>query len=125
MTWAPGSMLTDNLLLERELGSGGMGTVWSARNCALGSQVAVKVLHGGGSRVSEHTRQRFEQEARGVAQLDHPHIVKVFDYGLTPDGEPFIVMELLRGEDVRQRIERLGRLALSETAAIVSQACKA
>ncbi len=125
MTLAAGAMLTENLVLESLLGRGGMGEVWRAKNLALQNMVAVKVLHAGGGRDNAYLRQRFEQEARGVAQLDHPHIVKVFDYGLSPDGEPFIVMELLRGEDLGARIERLGPLGLAETAKVLGQACKA
>jgi eukaryotic-like serine/threonine-protein kinase len=125
VTLTPGSMLTDNLLLERELGSGGMGAVWLAKNCALGSMVAVKVLRSGGHGLSDEVRRRFEQEARGLAQIDHPHVVKLFDYGITLDGEPFIVMELLRGEDLGQRIARIGRLALADAVTIVAQMCRA
>ena len=124
MALAAGQQLGDNLVLERELGSGGMGTVWLAQNRALGSHVAVKVLRASGDAV-EVARQRFEQEARGVAQIDHPHVVKVFDYGMTPAGEPYLVMELLRGEDLSQRLERLNRLSLAETVSVIGQASKA
>jgi eukaryotic-like serine/threonine-protein kinase len=125
MSLTAGAMLTDSLLLERELGSGGMGTVWLARNCALDSHVAVKVLHAHGGGQADVARQRFEREARGLARLDHPHIVRIFDFGITIDGEPYIVMELLRGEDLKARLERVGRLSPAETASIVAQACKA
>jgi predicted Ser/Thr protein kinase len=124
VTLEPGAMLTDNLQLERELGAGGMGSVWLARNCALGSEVAVKVLHQGGARTAAQ-RQRFEQEARGLARLDHPNLVKILDFGLSGDGEPFIVMEVLRGEDLARRLDRERPLPLALTVHIVGQVCRA
>jgi serine/threonine protein kinase len=121
---AAGEMITDSLQLERELGAGGMGSVWLAKNTALGSRVAVKVLHSLKGPPSDVARLRFEREARGLAQLDHPHVVKVFDYGVTIDGEPFIVMELLNGEDLSARLERSGPLDGPTTAAVIAQTCK-
>jgi serine/threonine protein kinase len=122
MALGPGTMLSSTLRLERELGSGAMGTVWVAENLSLGAKVAVKVLRA-------HTddaglRKRFEREARSAAQLDSPHVVKVFDYGISDDGEPYIVMELLRGEDLQRRLER-GVLSANEARTIVLQVCRA
>ncbi len=115
-----GTMLTPTIRLDRELGHGGMGAVWVATNVSLGSEVAVKVL-----RDARASRERFEQEARGMAQIDSPHVVKVFDYGVTADGEPYIVMELLRGKDLRDHIEARGALPKDETLEIVTQVCRA
>lgn len=115
-----GAMLTPTLRLDRELGHGGMGAVWVATNVSLGSEVAVKVL-----RDARASRERFEQEARGMAQIDSPHVVKVFDYGVTAEGEPYIVMELLRGRDLREHIEERGALPEGETLEIVTQVCRA
>ncbi|MFO0551058.1 MAG: serine/threonine-protein kinase [Polyangiaceae bacterium] len=120
-----GDMLNDTLQLERELGKGGMGSVWVARNLALGNEVAVKILKTFADENADDLRARFEQEAKGLARLDHPHLVKIFDYGLTPDGEPFIVMELLRGEDLAQLIRRSGPVEPKKLATIVTQVCKA
>lgn len=118
-----GQALTDNLVLEAQIGSGAMGSVWKAQNLALHSSVAVKILKRGAGH--ERGRQRFEQEARGLAKLDHPHIVKVFDLGMTEDGDPFIVMELLRGEDLASRLGRLGALDVASTIELVAQVAKA
>ena len=120
MTLRPGSMLTPTLRLDRELGRGAMGAVWVATNTALGSQVAVKVLKDSGE-----SKERFAQEARGLAQIDSPHVVQIFDFGTTSEGEPFIVMELLKGRDLRSHIERGGALALDETKRIITQLCHA
>ncbi len=125
MELGPNDLLTDNLRLERCLGSGGMGAVWVAKNLSLDSRVAVKLLHRLGAKEAERQRARFEQEAKIVAKLDHPHIVKVFDFGMTGDGDPFIVMELLAGEDLSARIKRIGRFPLPAAVALVEQAASA
>jgi eukaryotic-like serine/threonine-protein kinase len=119
-----GSLLKNNIELEHELGSGAMGVVWRARNLALDSPVAVKVL---AARVAAdpEARARFAQEARAVARIDSAHVVRIFDYGVTEEGEPFFVMELLRGDDLRARIQAGGTLDLATTLTIVRQLCAA
>ena len=124
MALGPGSVLKDNLVLEEELGRGAMGAVWRALNRSLGAHVAVKVLHAV-HKDDDETLTRFAQEARAVAQLDSPHVVKIFDYGVTADAEPFIVMELLRGTDLSGRIKSRGPLSVGETATVVRQVCAA
>ncbi len=120
----PGSVLGTNIVLERAIGSGAMGTVWLGENRSLHSKVAVKILHRSLSD-DEHALARFQQEARAVANLDSPHVVKIFDFGTTPEQEPFIVMELLDGRDLRQVIEEDGPLSPALTAEIVRQLCRA
>jgi serine/threonine-protein kinase len=105
----PGDILAGKYLLEGVLGQGGMGTVWSARNLGLDSVVAVKVLS---TAVDSLTlRERLLREAQAAAQLTHPAIVRVFDVGETERGEPFIVMELLRGCSLAAVVARDGRVA--------------
>jgi hypothetical protein len=115
-----GDVLTDNLVLVRELGRGAMGSVWVAQNRALGAEVAVKLVD---KFDSPEACARFQTEARGLAQIDSPHVVRVFDYGITSLGYPFIVMELLRGEDLGARLRRAGTLDIATTAEIVRQCC--
>ena len=79
---ARGSLLTSNLRLERELGHGAMGTVWLAEQLSLGTKVAVKVMRIPGA-VDEDARARFAQEARRVASIHSPHVVRILDYGVT------------------------------------------
>jgi pimeloyl-ACP methyl ester carboxylesterase len=79
------------------LGRGGMGTVYRARDSRLGREVALKLLHGAGD-----SWWRVEKEARALAAIDHPNIVRVFDLGTTDEGQPFLVLELLSGSTVRQ-----------------------
>jgi eukaryotic-like serine/threonine-protein kinase len=86
------------------LGAGGMGEVYRARDPRLGRDVAVKIISGEGPPSPERL-QRFEQEARAVAALQHPHILSVFDVG-THEGRAYLVFELLEGETLRERLSR-------------------
>ncbi|MFI1332734.1 serine/threonine-protein kinase [Streptomyces sp. NPDC020845] len=115
--------------LLRQMGEGGMGQVWEARDETLGRLVAVKVialLVGGGSRGDE-ARARFLREARITAALQHPNVVTVHDLGETDteDGRaPFLVMELLRGEAL-DAVLRRGPAALPDTARWGAEICDA
>ena len=84
------------------IGEGGMGQVYRARDPRLGRDVAIKVLPPA-FRADADRLRRFEQEARAVGQLSHPHILAVHDVGLH-DGSPYIVCELLEGETLRSRL---------------------
>jgi serine/threonine-protein kinase len=106
------------------LSEGGMGSIWVADHLTLGTQVAVKFI---ASELVENSAMlaRFQLEATSAAQIKSPHVVQMFDHGVTAEGQPYIVMELLHGEDLDRRIERLGRLPLAETALVVRHTCKA
>src|SRR5690349_23488584 len=84
------------------IGAGGMGEVWRARDGRIGRDVAVKVLAGSFVPGDERV-WRFEQEARAAGALNHPGLVTIFDVGTT-DGSPYIVMEFLEGETLRDAI---------------------
>ncbi|TMQ04325.1 MAG: serine/threonine protein kinase, partial [Deltaproteobacteria bacterium] len=99
-----------NYRVVSRIGEGGMGTVYRAEHALLGKAVAVKVLRPELSQNPDMV-DRFFNEARGTAQLRHPGIVDVFDFGYCADGAAFIVMELLHGESLTSRIAREGRLA--------------
>src|SRR4051812_24558054 len=88
--------------LEVCIGKGGMGEVWRARHVSLNSHVAIKFLLGSLAS-EERTRKRFLQEAQVTAQLKTRHAVQVFDFGVTEEGLPYLVMELLDGETLDQR----------------------
>jgi serine/threonine-protein kinase len=90
------------------LGEGGMGSVWVARNEALDVDVAIKLIR---CRASEEASDRLLSEARAAARIGHPSIVRVFDFGQSDRGEPFIVMELLAGESLRSLLVRKRRLS--------------
>ena len=97
--------------IQSELGAGGMGEVYRARDTRLDRQVAVKVLAGHLSS-SPELKQRMEREARAISSLNHPHICQLYDIG-SQDGTDYLVMELLEGETVAERI-RKGALPLNE-----------
>jgi eukaryotic-like serine/threonine-protein kinase len=110
-----GTVLSGRYRLESKLGSGGMSTVYLARDETLERWVAAKVLH---REISDQPDQieRFRREARAVAQVSHPNVVAVIDAG-EDGGRPYIVFEYVEGETLKQRIDRLGRLPLDEAAA--------
>ena len=108
-----GARLPERYLLKSQAGKGGMGVVYQAVDRDTGKLVAVKVLYSRGA----IEMARFEQEARVLAELSHPGIVRYSDHGLTPDGSPYIAMEWLEGETLEDRLAR-GRLAPAEAAGI-------
>jgi len=120
----PGQQITQTLRLARLLGQGGMGSVWAADHLTLGTQVAVKFMSPAYVQ-NDSLVQRFRTEAMAAAQIKSPHVAQVFDHGFMANGTPYIVMELLEGEDLKRRIRREGSLPLSDVALVVSQACKA
>ncbi len=109
-------VLAGRYTLERVMGEGGMAAVWRARDSRLERPVAVKVM---AERISNDPefRARFMQEARAAASFSHPNIVDVLDYG-EEDGSPYIVMELVDGEDLRSLLEREGKLEPDEVARV-------
>ena len=110
-----GTVLSGRYRLEAKLGSGGMSTVYLARDETLDRPVAVKVMH---REMSEQADQleRFRQEARAVAKLSHPNVVSVIDAG-EDGGHPYIVFEYVKGETLKQRIGRVGALDTQEAIA--------
>jgi tRNA A-37 threonylcarbamoyl transferase component Bud32 len=110
-----GTVLSDRYKLEAKLGSGGMSTVYLARDTTLDRQVAVKVMHREMSEQADQL-QRFRQEARAVAKLSHPNVVAVIDAG-EDGGHPYIVFEYVEGETLKQRINRIGALDAQEALA--------
>jgi eukaryotic-like serine/threonine-protein kinase len=100
----PGRVIAGKFKLIRELGQGGMGAVWAAVHEALGREVAVKFLHP----QSDHSAlltERFVSEARMVASIKHRFVVDVFDFGVTEDGLYYMVLELLQGPSLAQRMD--------------------
>ena len=110
-----GTVLSGRYRLEAKLGSGGMSTVYLARDETLDRPVAVKVMHREMSEQADQL-QRFRQEARAVAKLSHPNVVSVIDAG-EDGGHPYIVFEYVEGETLKQRIDRVGALDTQEAIA--------
>src|SRR6185437_9644573 len=104
--YEPGDLLAGRYRLTRVIGEGGMGQVWLARNETLDVDVAVKLIRR--EVATPETAQRLLQEARAAARIGHPSIVRVFDFGESEYKDPFIVMEVLSGESLRDALERKG-----------------
>jgi serine/threonine protein kinase len=120
-----GTYITPTVRLVRQLGQGGMGSVWVADHLALRTQVVVKFM---AERLASDAVSvaRFTREAAAAAQIKSPHVVQVFDHGVTPQGIPFIVMELLEGNDLGHHLkQRNGFLSPQELASILWQVAKA
>ncbi len=116
--------LGDRYVLEERIAVGGMGEVWRGRDEVLGRVVAIKVLREDLGHDPEF-RRRFRDEARHTASLSHPGIAGVFDYGESPDGTPYLVMELVDGEPLSTLLGREGALSAERTLDIVAQAALA
>ncbi|WP_437992034.1 protein kinase domain-containing protein [Sorangium sp. So ce145] len=118
-----GQVLVGRYRLLRPLSSGSMGTVWRADDLTLGSPVAIKML-GPLYAKDETVRARFYQEAQAAAALRSPNVVQILDHGVEND-VPFIAMELLEGEDLAHRLERVGALEPADTARIFADVARA
>jgi hypothetical protein len=100
----PGRVIAGKFRLTRQLGQGGMGSVWGAVHQTLGREVAVKFLHPQSDHVSSLT-ERFVSEARMAASIKHRFVVDVFDFGVTEDAVPYMVLELLHGKSLADRMD--------------------
>jgi serine/threonine protein kinase len=115
--------MTDKGLLDgkyqllSQLGEGGMGVVWRAHHVLLNRPVAIKFIRR--EALGDETAERFMNEARNTAAVRHPNVIDVSDVGVTPAGEPYLVMELLNGESLAQRLTR-GPLSVPECSLVAS-----
>jgi serine/threonine protein kinase len=125
----PGPNLVGKILAERYqilkcLAEGGMGTVYLAEHTTIGRRLAVKVLSPDvGS--SPEMVQRFLQEARAASMIQHEHIVDIIDFGYTAQGQAFLAMELLDGEDLATTLDREKRIPWPRLRRMVLQICRA
>jgi serine/threonine-protein kinase len=110
--YGAGDVIAEKYRLGRKLGEGGMGEVWLAHNETLDIDVAIKLIRG--EQATAEMADRLLNEARAAARLGHPAIVRINDFGKTSSGDPFIVMELLDGEDLAKSLERRGRLSATK-----------
>ncbi len=108
-----GAVVESRYRVESVLGAGSMGTVYRARQLNVGREVAIKILRQDRS-ADDATHARFKREAELIAKLSSPHTVTAFDSGHTGAGEPYLVMELLRGESLGQRLARVRRVEITE-----------
>ena len=110
--------------LESRLGRGGMGTVYVAMDTALERPVAVKVIRDDVASPLD-LASRFRREARAAASFAHPHVVRVYDFGVERSGRPFLVMELLEGSTLRERLASGASMDRSEALQILRGVCSA
>ena len=116
-----GSVLNNRYQLLERIGTGGMADVFRARDLMLERSVAIKVLHETYSDDAAF-QARFKQEARAAANLSHPNIVTVHDFGFD-NGQLFIVMEHIPGKDLKTILRQRGRYSVEETIPLIVQAC--
>ncbi len=119
MNLEPGLRITETLILRSQVGEGGMGQVWSAHHAPLDRIVAVKVLSATLA-TDEVAIQRFTLEAQTLARMNSPHIPRVFDLGTIEDGRPYMVMELVEGQNLQARLGKRGALSPAQTVKLVA-----
>jgi len=115
-----GDTLGGNYVLERVLGKGGMGVVWSAYARDVGQKVAVKLISNDDRSLSNELRRRLKLEAEACMRIDHPNVVRVYGYGETEQDEPYIVLELLNGEPLSDWLRQRRRLDPKRAARIAA-----
>lgn len=121
---SPGSTFMDKYEVIMSLGRGSTGIIYKARHFYLNRLVAVKVLHPQ-LIVDAESVARFKREAQAISSLNHPNIVSVHDFGITPDGLPYLVMDYSGGETLMSRIGARDHLTPEEILPIFIQACDA
>jgi serine/threonine-protein kinase len=120
----PGTILLGKYRVDGLLGIGGYGYVVRAHHLELGESLAIKILRDD-REIDEHNLARFLREAQAIVRLKSEHVARVFDVGKLPNGAPYMVMELLEGEDLGQRIEKGGALDPTLAVDYILQACEA
>ena len=117
-----GYTIDGKYVVDRVLGEGGMGVVYAAHHKLLGIDVALKVLRPALVAHDDAVR-RVTREAQSMARLSSPHVARVLDAGAGPEGSPYLVLELLEGEDLGTRLKQRGPLRPEEAASHVLEAC--
>lgn len=121
---SPGARIDDRYEIIDALGSGGMGHVYRARRLHLGDEVAIKVMQVTPDAPPE-SRDRFLRESRACAQLRHPNIVGLLDFGFDSANQPYMVMELLSGPSLKEEIDRDAPMPPARVASILDSVASA
>jgi serine/threonine protein kinase/CheY-like chemotaxis protein len=119
-----GSMFVDRYEVVMALGRGSTGIIYKAKHLYLNRLVALKVLHPQLIAEAESVA-RFKREAQAISSLNHPNVITVYDFGITPEGLPFIVMDFSGGETLMSRITSRDHLGPEECLPLFIQACDA
>lgn len=120
----PGRMIGDRYEVKSIIGQGGMGCVYLVEQLFLHKVYALKTLNPGGH-MSDLAWRRFQKEAQATSAFDHPNLIKVYDFGMIDDTQPFFVMEYFEGETLADLIEQQGGLPLLDVLNIFGQVCMA
>lgn len=119
-----GTVLADNYEIISVIGHGGMGVVYKARHTLMDRVVAIKMLQA--QLISDSISvKRFQQEGKATSRISHPHVITVYHFGISPSGQPFIVMDYLQGVPLAHVIKEEGHVGVERTIRIMSQACDA
>jgi serine/threonine-protein kinase len=113
-----GSVIAGRYRLDHLLGEGGMGAVWAATHQLTGKRVAIKLLKADAA--TPDTLRRFVREARAASAVRHPNVVEIHDFLSLDDGSPAMIMDLLEGETLAQRLRRLGVLPMADLSSIMA-----
>src|SRR3954466_2793533 len=116
----PGTILGNTYCIVRRIGRGGMGEVYEATHARLAGRYAVKILNADAAAHPE-AYLRFQREALVTSGLRHPGIVQVVDFNRTADGNPYLVMEFLAGQELAALIRASAPMSVARTAALVEQ----
>jgi tRNA A-37 threonylcarbamoyl transferase component Bud32 len=116
-----GKTLEGRYQVVRLLGSGGMGAVYEGRHVVVGKRVAIKFLHAEFA-ANEEVLKRFYREAQAAAAIGHKSIIDIMDVGVSPESEPYLVMEYLEGEDLDGMLLRTGALSVEAACGILEPA---
>ena len=120
----PGMVLAGKYRVDRVLGAGGMGVVLAVQHLELDKPLALKLLRPHVLQ-SASAVERFLREARAASAIESDHVARVVDFGRFANGWPYMAMELLAGEDLAQRLARVGSLSVTDAITMVLQACEA
>ncbi len=119
-----GQVLSGRYRILRKIGEGGMGIVYEAEHILIEKRVGLKVLREDFSS-RQDVVERFRQEAKSASKIGHEHIIDISDFGETPQGASFFVMELLRGRDLAEELEQVGALSARRTVSLMLQCARA
>src|SRR5690606_27906359 len=119
-----GTLLLGRYQVQERIGDGGMGAVYLAEHTTILKKFAIKVLSAQLSLREDHV-DRFMREARSASMIAHPNVVEITDFGKSPDGQPFFVMEYLQGKDLAQVLGEAGSLPWKRARPILLQVCSA
>ncbi|MFN8554971.1 MAG: protein kinase [Candidatus Obscuribacterales bacterium] len=119
-----GTTLAGNYEIQEVIGHGGMGVVYKARHALMDRIVAIKMLQA--QLISDSMSvKRFQQESQSASRISHPNVITVYDFGISPSGQPFIVMDYLQGTSLADIIKEEGQVGVERSIKILSQACDA